>query len=232
MRRWSPVTVSAELRITDLEMMRGASIARTEEAEAGRPDEELVAEVRAGDTAAFAELASRHRRRIEHLCRRFFTDSELVRDLTQECFLRAFAGLASYRAEMPFAAWIRTIAVNGCYDELRRRRRKPEELVADFAGNELEWLDLVNHASPEELAGAAEERREAYTLAHRLLDSLRPEDRMVLVLKDSEDMAVNEIAETLGWSEAKVKIRAFRARQALRKQASRMLGARRFRIFK
>lgn len=213
-------------------MLGVASTARVEGAEPVRPDEDLVAEVRAGETAAFAELASRHRRRIEHLCRRFFTDPEPVRDLTQECFLRAFAGLSSYRAEMPFAAWIRTIAINVCYDELRRRRRKPEELVADFAGGETEWLELVNHASPEELAGAAEERREAYTLAHRLLDSLRPEDRMVLVLKDSEEMGVQAIAETLGWSEAKVKIRAFRARQALRKQASRMMGARRFRIFK
>lgn len=206
--------------------------AKLESAEALRPDENLVAEVRAGDTAAFAELANRHRRRIEHLCRRFFADSELVRDLTQECFLRAFAGLGSYRAEMPFAAWIRTIAVNACYDELRRRRRKPEELVADFSGGELEWVELVNQASPEELAGNAEERREAYTLAHRLLDSLRPEDRLVLVLKDSEEMGVQEIAETMGWSEAKVKIRAFRARQALRKQANRMMGARRFRMFK
>jgi RNA polymerase sigma-70 factor (ECF subfamily) len=209
-----------------------AAAAKSESAETLRPDEDLVAEVRAGDTATFAELAGRHRRRIEHLCRRFFADSELVRDLTQECFLRAFAGLSSYRAEMPFAAWIRTIAVNACYDELRRRRRKPEELVADFSGGEHEWVELVNHASPEELAGAAEERREAYTLAHRLLDSLRPEDRLVLVLKDSEEMGVQEIAETMGWSEAKVKIRAFRARQALRKQANRMMGAGRFRMFK
>jgi len=48
---------------------------------------------------------------------------------------------------------------------------------------------------------------------------------MVMVLKESEDLSVSEIAETLGWSEAKVKIRAFRARQALRKQAERMLAA-------
>jgi RNA polymerase sigma-70 factor (ECF subfamily) len=223
--------MGAELRILDPEMKGVGAAQRLDDTEAIRADAALVAEVRAGDTAAFAELASRHRRRIEHLCRRFFSDAELVRDLTQECFLRAFAGLAGYRAEMPFAAWIRTIAVNACYDELRRRRRKPEELVADFAGGELEWIDLVNHASPEELTGEAEERREAYTLAHRLLDSLRPEDRMVLVLKDSEGMGVGEIAATLGWSEAKVKIRAFRARQILRKQASRMLGARRLGIF-
>jgi RNA polymerase sigma-70 factor (ECF subfamily) len=67
-------------------------------------------------------------------------------------------------------------------------------------------------------------------LAHRLLDTLKPEDRMVMVLKESEDMSVSDIAQTLGWSEAKVKIRAFRARQALRKQAERMLAAGRNRI--
>jgi RNA polymerase sigma-70 factor, ECF subfamily len=211
-------------------MLGVATAARFENAEPVHPDEDLVAAVRAGETTAFAELASRYRRRIEHLCWRFFADSEVVRDLTQECFLRAFAALDSYRAEMPFAAWIRTIAVNACYDELRRRRRKPEELVADFSDGEREWVDLVSHASPEELAGAAEERREAYTLAHRLLDSLRPEDRMILVLRDSEEMKVQEIAETLGWSEAKVKVRAFRARQTLRKLASGMLGTNRFRM--
>jgi RNA polymerase sigma-70 factor (ECF subfamily) len=74
---------------------------------------------------------------------------------------------------------------------------------------------------------AAEEKRQAHDLAHRLLDTLRPDDRMVLVLKDSEEMAVSEIAAALGWSEAKVKIRAFRARQLLRKQAERILRAER-----
>jgi RNA polymerase sigma factor (sigma-70 family) len=86
-------------------------------------------------------------------------------------------------------------------------------------------MQLVNGATPEQLVGEAEERRESYDLAHRLLDTLKPEDRMVMVLKESEELSVSEIAETLGWSEAKVKIRAFRARQALRKVAERMLAA-------
>jgi RNA polymerase sigma-70 factor (ECF subfamily) len=126
---------------------------------------------------------------------------------------------------MPFGGWLRAIVVNLCYDELRRRRRRPEELVGDFSAPEVQWMQLVNGATPEQLVGEAEERRESYDLAHRLLDTLKPEDRMVMVLKESEELSVSEIAETLGWSEAKVKIRAFRARQALRKQAERMLAA-------
>src|SRR5215469_653845 len=167
-----------------------------------RTDEELIAEILNGDTATFSELAGRHRPRVERLCQRFFSDPETARDLAQEAFIRAYTALASYRQEMPFGSWLRAIVTNLCYDELRRRRRRPEELVA-----------------------AAEERREAHDLANRLLDSLRAEDRTVLILKDSEELNVSEIAEIMGWSEAKVKIRAFRARQALRKQADRMRAA-------
>lgn len=190
-----------------------------------KPDEELIAEVLAGQTDSFSELAGRHRQRVERLCRRFFSDEEMARDIAQESFIRAFTALASYRAEMPFGGWLRAIVVNLCYDELRRRRRRPEELVGDFSAPEVQWMQLVNGATPETLVGEAEERRESYDLAHRLLDTLKPEDRMVMVLKESEELSVSEIAETLGWSEAKVKIRAFRARQALRKQAERMLAA-------
>jgi RNA polymerase sigma-70 factor, ECF subfamily len=190
-----------------------------------KPDEEVIAEVLAGQTDSFSELAGRHRQRVERLCRRFFSDEEMARDIAQESFIRAFTALATYRAEMPFGGWLRAIVVNLCYDELRRRRRRPEELVGDFSAPEVQWMQLVNGATPEQIVGEAEERRESYNLAHRLLDTLKPEDRMVMVLKESEELSVSEIAETLGWSEAKVKIRAFRARQALRKQAERMLAA-------
>jgi RNA polymerase sigma-70 factor, ECF subfamily len=194
-----------------------------------KADGDLIKEVLGGKTAAFAELASRHRQQVERLCRRFFGDEELVRDLSQESFIKAFTGLSTYRSEMPFSGWLRAIVVNVCYDELRRRRRRPEELV-DFNAPEVTWLQLVNHATPEEIVAAAEERREARDLARRLLDTLKPEDRLILIMKDSEEASVAEIAQILGWSEAKVKIRAFRARHALRTQAERVMGSRKGRL--
>ncbi|HTY55383.1 MAG TPA: RNA polymerase sigma factor [Candidatus Binataceae bacterium] len=197
--------------------------------ETTRSDAELISESLLGDGSAFAELASRHRRYVNNLCHRFFRDPEIVRDLAQESFTKAFSGLASYRAEMPFAGWLRAIVINVCYDELRRRQRRPEELVGSFSPSECSWLDLVSDATPEQIVAAAEERNEAHNLAHRLLAMLKPEDRMVLVLKDSEDLSVAEIAAHMGWSEAKVKIRAFRARRLLRKQAERILEGRRTR---
>ncbi|MBF6561262.1 MAG: RNA polymerase sigma factor [Candidatus Binataceae bacterium] len=194
-----------------------------------RPDEELIAEVLNGRTAEFTELAARYRDKVERICQRFFADREMVRDLAQESFIRAFTGLATYRAELPFIAWLRAIVTNVCYDELRRRQRRPEDLVADFSAPESAWIELVNHASPEDLVDAAEQRQEAHDLAHRLLDTLRPDDRMVMILKETEDLSVSEIAQTMGWSEAKVKIRAFRARQVMRKQAERILAEQRAR---
>src|SRR5260370_20044591 len=191
----------------------------------GNPDEDLITEVLAGQTDSFREVAGRQRQGVERLWRCFFSDEEMARDIAQESFIRAFTALATYRVEMPFGGWLRAIVVNLCYDELRRRRRRPEELVGDFSAPEVQWMQLVNGATPEQIVGEAEERRESYNLAHRLLDTLKPEDRMVMVLKESEELSVSEIAETLGWSEAKVKIRAFRARQALRKQAERILAA-------
>jgi RNA polymerase sigma-70 factor (ECF subfamily) len=193
-------------------------------------DEELIAEVLGGRTAAFAELTSRHRERVERLCQRFFKDREMARDLAQESLMRAFTGLATYRAEMPFSGWLRAITANVCYDELRRRQRRPEDLVGDFGAAEQNWTQLVNHATPEDIVDAAEQRREAHELAHQLLDALRPEDRMVMVLKETEELSISEIAETMGWSVAKVKIRAFRARQLMRAHAEKILSGQRGRM--
>jgi RNA polymerase sigma-70 factor (ECF subfamily) len=190
-------------------------------------DEELIAEILGGKTAAFAELAARYREMVQRLCRRFFTDTEMAQDLAQESFIRAFANLPAFRVEMRFGGWLRAIVVNACYDELRRRQRRPEELVADFSSPERAWVQLVSEATPEEIVAAAEQRQEAYDLAHKLLDSLRPEDRVVMILKATEDLSISEIGQTMGWSEAKVKIRMFRARQSMRKQAERILTTRR-----
>lgn len=197
-----------------------------------RPDDELIAEVLAGQAAAFAELASRYRDRVERLCHRFFADGEIVRDLAQESFIRAFTKLSTFRAEMPFGAWLHAIVANVCYDELRRRQRRPEDLVADFSAPEYTWAQLVNEATPEEIVAAAEQRQEAKDLAHRLLDALRPDDRTVMILKEAENLSVAEIAQILGWSEAKVKIRAFRSRQLMRRRAEQILNTRRRRAAK
>lgn len=192
-----------------------------------RTDEELIAEALKGGAAAFGELSTRHRQKVELICYRFFSDREIVQDLAQESFIRAFSGLTSYRPELPFGGWLRAIVVNVCYDELRRRRRRPEELMPELAGSERAWTQLVSEETPEMIVETAQERAASRSLAHKLLDGLRPEDRVIMTLKESEELSVAEIAEIMGWSEAKVKIRAFRARQIMRRRAEQLLAARR-----
>jgi RNA polymerase sigma-70 factor (ECF subfamily) len=193
----------------------------------GKTDEELVAEVIEGKTASFGDLTSRYRRAVEHWCRRFFSDREMIRDLSQESFIRAFTGLTGYRADMPFRGWLRAITVNACYDELRRRVRRPEELIGDLTQAEQAWMQLVTEATPEAILQAAEDRAAADILARKLLNHLRPEDRVVMTLKEAEDLSIAEIAEIMGWSEAKVKIRAFRARRLMKRRAEPLLVLRR-----
>ncbi len=193
----------------------------------GKTDEELVAEVIEGKTASFGDLTSRYRRAVEHWCRRFFSDREMIRDLSQESFIRAFTGLTGYRANMPFRGWLRAITVNACYDELRRRVRRPEELIGDLTQAEQAWMQLVTEATPEAILQAAEDRAAADILARKLLNHLRPEDRVVMTLKEAEDLSIAEIAEIMGWSEAKVKIRAFRARRLMKRRAEPLLVLRR-----
>lgn len=211
-------------------MLRALATNRFNRSLTATTDDDLIAAVLGGQTGEFAELAARYRDKVERLCQRFFSDHEMVRDLAQESFIRAFTGLSSYRAEMPFFGWLRAIVSNVCYDELRRRQRRPEELVADFTAPERTWVQLVSAATPEEIVDAAEQRQEAHDLAHRLLESLRPDDRTIMILKETEDRSINEIAQIMGWSEAKVKIRAFRARQLMRRNAERILSARRNRV--
>jgi RNA polymerase sigma-70 factor (ECF subfamily) len=192
-----------------------------------RTDEELVSDVLVGTTASFGELTTRYRRVVENWCRRFFGDREIIQDLAQESFIRAFTGLPGFRPELPFRGWLRAITFNVCYDELRRRVRRPEDLVGDLIQAEHAWLNLVNEATPETILQAAQESAAAESLARRLLDRLRPEDRVVMTLKETEGLSVAEIAETMGWSEAKVKIRAFRARHVMKRAAERVLPSRR-----
>jgi RNA polymerase sigma-70 factor (ECF subfamily) len=190
-----------------------------------RTDEELITEVLRGETSAFSELAARHQEKVERLCHRFFADREVIRDMAQETFIRAFAKLSTYRTDLPFRAWLRTITINVCYDELRKRQRRPEELLPDLDQAEQTWANLVTEATPETIVQAAQDRIEAETLARRLLASLSPDDRLVMTLKETEELSVAEIAEIMGWSEAKVKIRAFRARQSMRRRAEKFLAS-------
>jgi RNA polymerase sigma-70 factor (ECF subfamily) len=194
-----------------------------EETDAGPSDVELVSQVRAGDEAAFEELFRRHRRRVALIASRFFRHREQIEEVLQESFAKAFFALGEFsnRQAESFGAWLSRIAFNVCYDELRRLKRRPESSLSELDEDEAAWLR--NRAGAVSDTRGVESDAVSRELAAKLLSRLSPEDRLVLVMLDVEGLSTAEIAEVLGWSVSKVKVRAHRARAHLRRVLKRFV---------
>jgi len=120
--------------------------------------------------------------------------------------------------------WLTRIATNICLNILRASKRRPELTTADLTEDQDRWLDEKLSSAAGELHHSAENKMVAADLADRLLETLSPEDRLALTLIDGEDASVSEVAEMTGWSESKVKVRAFRARKKAREAMEKLLG--------
>ena len=135
-------------------------------------------------------------------------------DLAQDIFLKMFTRLEQYQGAVPFPHWVSRIAVTTCIDQLRAQKRRPEFRWADLSENEAEVLDNVLTDERDIPPGDALAARE---LVHKLLDQLKPADRLVIQLLDLEQKSIAEISAQTGWSQTLVKVRAFRARRKLQK---------------
>ena len=183
-------------------------------ASAQKNDDALVAAILTGDEAAFADLFERYRRLVAHLVSRFFYRREEIEEIVQQSFTKIYFSLKSFRGgqEKSLSAWLSKITVNICYDELRRRKRHPENRFADLSDEE--------HAILTDVAQSDSESAESFLikrdLAEKLLSKLEASDRLALTLFYGEDCSVEEVAELVGWSPSNVKTRLFRARNYLR----------------
>lgn len=135
-------------------------------------------------------------------------------DLAQDIFLKMFSRLEQYQGAVPFSHWVSRIAVTTCIDQLRAQKRRPEFRWADLSENEAEVLDNVL-SDPK--ADAPGDSFAAHELVHKLLDQLKPDDRLVLQLLDLEQKTIAEISQLTGWGQSMIKVRAFRARRKLQK---------------
>ncbi|MEJ0000959.1 MAG: RNA polymerase sigma factor [Verrucomicrobiota bacterium] len=177
------------------------------DAQGSTPDERLVADTLAGDDDAYAELARRHKGRVFGLASRFARDPAELEDICQEVFIQAYFKLRQFRRDSPFEHWLLRIATYKCYDLLRRRRRAAPHVS-------VEAMLESGHEPPAEPPPAAHPHLERL---HAALAQLSARERLVLTLLELEDRTVQDVAALTGWSSANVKVRAFRARHALRK---------------
>ena len=178
-------------------------------------DDALVAAATGGDEVAFEELFNRHRRQVARIAGRFFPQREQIEEIIQDAFTKVYLALRTYHGthEASFKAWLAQIAVNACYDQLRRMRRRPEHAFDEFTNNESQDITTQLRAARSDVESALVSR----DLAQKLLSRLSAEDRVVLTLMEVEGFSVAEIAEITGWSISKVKVRAHRARAHLRR---------------
>ena len=180
-----------------------------------KSDAQLVELVLAGDETAFEQIFDRYKRLVAAIAARYFRRHQEIDEIIQISFSRAFFQLRYFRGghDASFAGWISKIATNACLDALRNQTRKPENLLCELSGAESEIL-LADAPQADKTAEKSLVERD---LAEKLLAHLKPQDRAILQMLDAEEMSVSEVAEITGWSNSKIKVRAFRARNALRK---------------
>lgn len=185
---------------------------------------ELASLAQDGDESAFSEIVRRYSPRVFSVASRFFRQRSSVEEVAQEVFLKAFTQLKSFEGRGSMEGWLTRIATNTCLNTLRSTRRRPELSVADLTENETAWLEHQTPVGGEQHT-SVEDNVIAADLADRLLEVLPVEDQMALLMIDGEDASVKEVAAATGWSESKVKVRAFRARKKVREAMEKLLSS-------
>ncbi len=137
--------------------------------------------------------------------------------------MKAFTELGSYEGRGSMEGWLTRITTNTCLNLLRSSKRRPELTVSDLTEDESTWLDNNLAAAAAERHESSERSSAAADLAGRVLQTLSPDDQLVLTLIDGEDASVKEVIEMTGWSASKVKVQAFRARRRMREAVEKLL---------
>jgi RNA polymerase sigma-70 factor (ECF subfamily) len=175
--------------------------------------------VRERDERACRELVEHLYPAVIRIVRAHLPRRDAEEDLAQEIFMKMFARLDQYRETVPLEHWVSRIAVTTCYDKLRAQQRRPELRRADLTEEESERIDRIAANTGDVTTVDAFAARE---LIEQLLARLNPRDRLVINLLELEQRSIEEIRQMTGWNSSLIKVRAFRARQKLRKEWKRM----------
>jgi len=186
------------------------------------PEErELVRLAQNGTPEAFEELVRRHQQRVFAVVCRILHRREDAEEVAQQVFLKAYVSIRRFDMRSAFSTWLYKIAVNECWDWLRKKKVRPLVYESELSTDQAHWLDTVAQ-SGRGPAGPAQ-RAEAKEIVERLLSVLSEEDRHILLLKEVEGLSVQEIAEIFGLNVNTVKVRMFRARATMMETYRRKL---------
>jgi RNA polymerase sigma-70 factor, ECF subfamily len=189
-------------------------------------DLEYVAACQKGDTEAFSVLVARHSKKMLNIANRMLGDYDEACDVTQEAFIAAFRSIRKFRADSKFSTWLYRIVVNLAKNRVKMRQNllKREGLkleAADVSGDCAACLAASNGDNP----ALQLERRELANQVQTCIDALEGDYREVLVLRDIEGLAYEEIRDILQIASGTVKSRLSRARLAMKECLKKVIGS-------
>jgi len=189
----------------------------------GAPDDrELVRRAQAGDKEAFEELVRRHQHRVFAVAGGILRRREDVEDVAQQVFVKAYFSLRRFDQRAAFSTWLYKITVNECWDLLRKKKVRPLLYESDLSEEQAGQFSAAERL--ESGAQDVSDKLEAQQQVENLLQGLDERDRMMLILKEVEGFAIDEIAEILNLNANTVKVRLFRARRRIVNQVRKRKG--------
>jgi RNA polymerase sigma-70 factor (ECF subfamily) len=192
------------------------------------PDAALVERVKRGDVRAFEMLVVKYQRRIERLIGRMVRDTDLVADIAQETFIRAYRALPQFRAESAFYTWLYRIAVNTAKKALVDLKRDPVVTQTSLQGADDDdetyrpGSEPTDGETPEALLASKEIAATVNTAIAALSEDLR----QAITLREIEGLSYEEISEVMNCPIGTVRSRIFRAREAIAERLRPLLDTR------
>jgi len=185
-------------------------------------DRELVRRCQNGDDAAFEVLVRKYQQTLFNLIYHNMGRRGDTEDIAQKILTKVYFSLGKFDSTRPFFPWVYRIAINQCYDELRRMRRRPSLTFSELNLQETENIEnLIRQEDSQETP--VEERKELHDLLHKMLDRLPEKQRRALVLRDLEDVPYDQMAELMNCTEQAARLKVFRARTRLRDMMQKAL---------
>ena len=179
-------------------------------------DTMLVERTVAGDQKAFELLVIKYERRIQRLIGRMVRDVDLVEDIAQETFIRAYRALAQFRGEAQFYTWLYRIAVNTAKKALMDLKRNPTVSENSFkSDDDDETSPLENELTSSETPESLLAGKEIAQMVNTAMEALPEELRQAITLREIEGLSYEEISEVMNCPIGTVRSRIFRAREAI-----------------
>ncbi len=185
-------------------------------------DRDLVARCQNGDELAFEELVRKYQQTIINLVYHNLGYRADVEDVAQEIFAKVYFSLPKFDSSRPIFPWIYRIAINQCYDELRRAKRRRVHSFTELSLQETDAIDRLMNQH-ESRAESSEDQQEMSSLLNKMLASLPAQQRTAVVLRDLENVPYDKVAEILDCTEQAARLKVFRARTRLRELIEKAL---------